>query len=100
MVNELTESEVVGASTEQRVVAAVLKWLSEAKTVWLCTIVKTWGSSPRPAGSVLAYQEEFGVVGSLSGGCIEEALIRKLSLAAGDSNCVNCPQLYDYAITD
>jgi xanthine dehydrogenase accessory factor len=48
---------------------------------------------------VLAYQEEHGVVGSLSGGCIEEALIRQFSSAAGDLNDLKRPMLYDYAIS-
>jgi len=93
------ESESVVVSTEHRVLDAVAQWLNQAKTVWLCTIVKTWGSSPRPAGSVLAYQEAYGVVGSLSGGCIEESLIRQFSSASGDLNALESPLLYDYAIS-
>jgi len=95
----MLESESVVVSTEHRVLDAVAQWLNQAKTVWLCTIVKTWGSSPRPAGSVLAYQETYGVVGSLSGGCIEESLIRQFSSASGDLNALNGPVLYDYAIS-
>ena len=78
MVTGMSESESVVASTEHRVMDVVAQWLNQAKTVWLCTIVKTWGSSPRPAGSMLAYQEDCGVVGSLSGGCIEDDLIHQL----------------------
>ena len=92
-------SETVVLSTEHRVLDAVTQWLNQAKTVWLCTIVKTWGSSPRPAGSMLAYQEECGVVGSLSGGCIEETLIRQFSAASSDLNRLNNPLLYDYSIS-
>jgi len=99
MVTGMSESESVVASTEHRVMDVVARWLNQAKIVWLCTIVKTWGSSPRPAGSVLAYQEEYGVVGSLSGGCIEEALIRQFSATSGDLNNLQSPLLYDYSIS-
>lgn len=87
-------------STEHRVIESLYQWLSSGQSVWLCTIVKTWGSSPRPAGSLLAYSPEHGIVGSLSGGCIEEALIRKLSVASKESRASGAPYLYDYAITE
>jgi len=86
-------------STEHRVIDALSQWLKQGQSAWLCTIVKTWGSSPRPAGSVLAFHSEYGIVGSLSGGCIEEALIRKLSSASQNSRSINSPFLYDYAIS-
>ncbi len=87
-------------STEYRVIDTLCQWLDAGHSVWLCTIVKTWGSSPRPAGSILAFHPEFGVVGSLSGGCIEEALIRKLALAHQVSNVIDLPFLYDYSISE
>lgn len=87
------------ATTECRVFEHVIKWLKRAETVWLCTIVKTWGSSPRPAGSVLAYQQEGGIVGSLSGGCIEEDLVRQFSMAESDVNKLQSPFIYEYAIS-
>jgi len=95
----MAESKPIVVSTEQRVMDVVVQWLNQAKTVWLCTIVKTWGSSPRPAGSVLAFQTESGIVGSLSGGCIEEALIRKLSTTSDELKSFNSPLLYDYSIS-
>jgi xanthine dehydrogenase accessory factor len=99
MGTEIIEDGPVVTTTEHRVMGVVAEWLNQAKTVWFCTIVKTWGSSPRPAGSVLAYQEEYGVVGSLSGGCIEETLIREFSAASGEFNCLSKPLLYDYSIS-
>ncbi len=95
----MSENLPVVTSTENRVIDALSKWLKQGESAWLCTIVKTWGSSPRPAGSVLAFHPEYGIVGSLSGGCIEEALIRKLSSASHDSGAINTPFLYDYAIS-
>ncbi|WP_250655101.1 XdhC family protein [Alkalimarinus coralli] len=89
-----------GSSTEQRVIDSLCQWLGDGESAWLCTIVSTWGSSPRPAGSILAFHPDYGIVGSLSGGCIEEALIRKLSSASQENETDVAPYLYQYAITD
>jgi len=95
----MTTNLSAATSTEHRVIDALSQWLKQGQSAWLCTIVKTWGSSPRPAGSVLAFHSEYGIVGSLSGGCIEEALIRKLSSVSQNSRSINSPVLYDYAIS-
>ena len=61
------------------VVLDVLKhsaeWLDAGRRVLLVTVVKTWGSSPRPPGAMLAVRDDGHVVGSVSGGCIEDDLI-------------------------
>lgn len=64
--------------SHSHVVSSVLKWLKEDEAVWLCTITSTWGSSPTPAGTLMAYCEKYGVAGTLSGGCIEEDLLEKM----------------------
>ena len=87
-------------STEQRVIASVVQWLNQSKSVWLCTIVSTWGSSPRPAGSMLAFQAESGMVGSLSGGCIEEALVRDFTASPKCNAMTDQIYLYEYAISN
>lgn len=50
----------------------------------LATVVRTWGSSPRPVGSIMALSESGAVVGSVSGGCIEDDLIARYSQTSGD----------------
>ncbi|RLA56769.1 MAG: hypothetical protein DRQ65_02665 [Gammaproteobacteria bacterium] len=65
-------------SINHQVIATLAGWLDEQLDCWLCTIVKTWGSSPRPIGSLLACNSRGEVSGSLSGGCVEEDLIEKL----------------------
>ncbi len=52
-------------------------WLNQDEQVWLCTIVATSGSSPRPVGAMLGVTH-YHQIGSLSGGCVEEDLIEKL----------------------
>ena len=51
------------------------------KRALLATVVRTWGSSPRPVGSIMALCEDGAVVGSVSGGCIEDDLIYRYTRA-------------------
>ena len=57
------------------VLRTLLKWRQDGKRALLATVVRTWGSSPRPVGSIMALCEDGSVVGSVSGGCIEDDLI-------------------------
>ena len=54
------------------------RWLEDGHRVLLVTVVKTWGSSPRPEGAMLAVRGDGVVVGSVSGGCIEDDLIERV----------------------
>jgi xanthine dehydrogenase accessory factor len=59
------------------VVAQALAWRASGRKVALATVARTWGSSPRPAGSKLAVNDITEFVGSVSGGCIEGAVIQE-----------------------
>ncbi|MCG8415219.1 MAG: XdhC family protein [Pseudomonadales bacterium] len=65
-------------SSQQQIVTHVAKWLGSGQAVWLCTILKTWGSSPRPIGAMMACTLGGELVGSISGGCIEEDFLEQL----------------------
>jgi xanthine dehydrogenase accessory factor len=59
------------------VLEGALAWLQSGHQVALATVIKTWGSSPRPPGSLLAMNDAGQFVGSVSGGCVEEALLSR-----------------------
>ena len=58
-------------------------WLRAGERVVLVTVARTWGSSPRPVGSMMALRNDGRVVGSVSGGCIEDDLIQRYTTANG-----------------
>jgi xanthine dehydrogenase accessory factor len=63
------------------VLRTLLDWRSSNQRALLATVVRTWGSSPRPVGSIMALSESGAVVGSVSGGCIEDDLIYRFTQA-------------------
>ncbi|MEP7274972.1 MAG: XdhC family protein [Betaproteobacteria bacterium] len=62
-------------SVDHEVLKRSADWLDEGRRVLLVTVVKTWGSSPRPEGAMLAVRDDGLVVGSVSGGCIEDDIV-------------------------
>ncbi len=52
-------------------------WHDSGKKVALATVIQTWGSSPRQAGSLMIIDEDMTMLGSVSGGCIEGAVIQE-----------------------
>ncbi|MBM3645008.1 MAG: XdhC family protein [Alphaproteobacteria bacterium] len=72
------------------------KWRAAGKGVALATVIVTWGSSPRPVGSRLAIDDGGNMVGSVSGGCIEGAVVKEALAAISDGK----PRLLDFGVTD
>jgi xanthine dehydrogenase accessory factor len=71
-------------------------WLASGRRCELVTVTKTWGSSPRPIGAMLAVCEDGQVVGSVSGGCIEDDLIAQVQSKGIERDT---PQLVSYGIS-
>ena len=65
-------------STDLSVLRSAVSWLKAGHSVAIATVVQTWGSSPRPIGSWLAIRDDGQVAGSVSGGCVEDDLIRRV----------------------
>ena len=78
------------------ILATAAAWRAEGEKVAIATVVETWGSSPRPAGSRLAVTASGRLAGSVSGGCIEGAVAdsAKQAMASGT------PQLLDFGVSD
>jgi xanthine dehydrogenase accessory factor len=78
------------------VLRSLRDWRALGKRALLATVVRTWGSSPRPVGSIMALCEDGSVVGSVSGGCIEDDLIYRFTKAyaqgAGTADNQETPQ--------
>ena len=65
-------------SVDIEVLRSAQAWMAAGHRVTLATIVKTWGSAPRPVGALLVIREDGLVSGSVSGGCVEDDLIEKV----------------------
>src|SRR5512147_3277361 len=72
------------------------RWRRDGRGVALATVVSTWGSSPRPVGSQLAVDDEGRFIGSVSGGCIEGAIVEEALGVLADGR----PKLLTFGITD
>jgi xanthine dehydrogenase accessory factor len=88
------------------VLRTLRNWRAADKRALMATVVRTWGSSPRPVGSIMALCEDGSVVGSVSGGCIEDDLISqytgkyRLAASSGEQALVGgAPRLVKYGIT-
>jgi xanthine dehydrogenase accessory factor len=60
------------------VLRAAIDWRQEGHRVTLGTIVRTWGSAPRPVGAMVVIRDDGQIVGSVSGGCVEDDLVEKV----------------------
>jgi len=65
-------------SVDLEVLRNATSWYKSGRTVTLATVVKTWGSAPRPVGAMLAIRGDGQVSGSVSGGCVEDDLIDRV----------------------
>ena len=84
-------------SVDIEVLRSVEAWRRAGHRVKLGTIVKTWGSAPRPVGAMVAIRDDGLVSGSVSGGCVEDDLVEKVraGAVAGEK-----PQLITYGVTN
>ena len=67
---------------DHQVITQALAWVRDGHPIWLCTVLSTYGSAPRGPGAMLVARRDGQFVGSLSGGCVEEAFLEEL--IAGD----------------
>ncbi|MFC1664340.1 XdhC family protein [Pseudomonadota bacterium] len=83
-------------SDKQDILKIAQDWRHSGKRVALATVTATWGSSPRPTGSQLVVDDQGQFFGSVSGGCIEGAVVSKALEVIENGK----PQLLDYGVTN
>ena len=84
-------------SVDLEVIKAAVNWTEAGHGATLGTVTRTWGSAPRPVGAMLVIRDDGHVMGSVSGGCVEDDLIDKVkrhALAAGK------PEVTTYGVSD
>lgn len=82
-------------SLDLQVLQQARDWARQGHPVWLVTVIETWGSAPRPPGALLAMRGDGLVVGSVSGGCVEDDLIDRVR----QGERVTKPSLITYGVT-
>ncbi|MCX8100784.1 MAG: XdhC family protein [Geminicoccaceae bacterium] len=83
-------------SEGERLLQEALAWKREGRKVAIATVVTTWGSSPRPVGSMLVVDDRGRMAGSVSGGCIEGAVVKEAREVMEGAP----PRLLDFGVTN
>ena len=78
------------------IIPHLMRWRERGEQAALATVIKTWGSSPRPAGAKMAVNEHGEFAGSVSGGCVEAAVIE----AAAQTIATGMPKLLRFGVSD
>ncbi len=89
----MSEKEIMEKRTELEIAET---WMKSGKDVAIATVVETWGSAPRPVGSHLVIDEDGNFEGSVSGGCVEGAVIADAMdvLQSGE------PKMLEFGVAD
>jgi len=85
----------IAYGTDREIMTTAVEWMQDKQCIALVTVVKTWGSSPRPCGSLMLMRADGQCVGSVSGGCVEEDLFERFR--TGELS-VTRPILVDYGV--
>jgi xanthine/CO dehydrogenase XdhC/CoxF family maturation factor len=88
--------ELMDSAPAAELLETAAQWLTAGHRVAIATVVDTWGSSPRPVGSQLIVDEQGAFLGSVSGGCIEGAVIGE----ALQVIVSGAPRLLDFGVSD
>jgi xanthine/CO dehydrogenase XdhC/CoxF family maturation factor len=83
-------------STDTDILREAENWRRAGRGVALATVVETWGSAPRPVGSHLVIDEEGNFLGSVSGGCVEGAVITDAMDVIEDGK----PRMLEFGVAD
>jgi xanthine/CO dehydrogenase XdhC/CoxF family maturation factor len=83
-------------STDTDILATAEAWARDGRGVALATVIETWGSAPRPTGSHLVIDESGNFQGSVSGGCVEGAVVAEAVDVIEDGK----PRTLEFGVAD
>ncbi|MBV8663880.1 MAG: XdhC family protein [Hyphomicrobiales bacterium] len=83
-------------SADDDILAAAETWRRAGRGVAIATVIETWGSAPRPVGSHLAIDGEGNFLGSVSGGCVESAVVTEALDVIADG----APKTLEFGVAD
>lgn len=83
-------------ANDEDILAAAEEWRHAGREVAIATVVETWGSAPRPVGSRLVIDGDGNFLGSVSGGCVEGAVVTE----ALDVIAAGAPKLVSFGVAD
>lgn len=81
---------------DEDILQAAENWRTSGHGVAIATVVETWGSAPRPAGSSLVINDEGAFLGSVSGGCVEGAVVTEALDVIADGK----PRMLEFGVAD
>jgi xanthine/CO dehydrogenase XdhC/CoxF family maturation factor len=84
------------AGSDHSILEQAAQWLAAGRRVAIATVVETWGSAPQPVGSQLVIDGEGNFIGSVSGGCVEAAVVTE----ALDVIAAAKPKLLNFGVAD
>ncbi|MEM8929972.1 MAG: XdhC family protein [Acidobacteriota bacterium] len=80
----------------RELLSAIERWRADGKQVALATVVKVWGSAPRPIGSKMAVSDGGDMAGSVSGGCVEGAIFEEAQVVLAEQ----APKLVSFGVSN
>ena len=96
MTQSAAPPELPAFDDRDQILSEVARWRAAGRGAALATVVATWGSAPRPVGSQLGISEDGGMVGSVSGGCVEGAVVAEAREIIADGR----PRLLTFGVSD
>ncbi len=84
------------AARDANILNEAKSWLDDGRKLALATVIETWGSAPQPTGSQLVIDSEGNFMGSVSGGCVEGAVVTEaVDIIAGST-----PRVLEFGVTN
>src|SRR5439155_9650135 len=91
-----TDTEEIMLARDEEILKAAEGWRRSGRGVALATVMETWGSAPRPVGANLVIDEEGNFLGSVSGGCVEGAVVAEALDVIETGN----PKVLEFGVAD